>query len=210
MIDTTPSLRPQIRKALQEVARFYDQRKVGDVGALGFRRSTDLGKLLSCLDWLTEQRLLVPGRSSFLDLGCADGRVNVLLGYLVKLSVGIELDEWTLDEYQPLRRELNATLSAERLPLPPENIFLHHGDSMDPALHEIIRQETGTGFEQFDLFYTYLTMQEEFAELIAEKARSGAVFMVYGLGRILPRLKGLRLLTPQGALEGVLALYRKE
>jgi hypothetical protein len=207
---TAPPLRPQIRKALQAVARFYDQRKVGDVGALGFRRSTDLSKLLSCLDWLTEQQVLMPGRSTFLDLGCADGRVNVLLSYLAKLSVGIELDEWTLDEYEPLQRELHAGLSEDRLPLPPGNIFLYHGDSTDPALHETIRQETGTGFEQFDLFYTYLTMQEEFAEMIAERARSGAVFMVYGLERILPRFKGLRLLTPERPLQGVLALYRKE
>jgi hypothetical protein len=34
------------RKALLKVARFYDRRKVGDVGALGFRRSTDLQRLL--------------------------------------------------------------------------------------------------------------------------------------------------------------------
>ncbi|MEW6669122.1 MAG: hypothetical protein AB1512_28255 [Thermodesulfobacteriota bacterium] len=210
MTGTEPSLHPQVRKALQAVAFLYDHKKVGDVGALGFRRSTDLTKLLSCLDWLIEHHLMVPGQSTFLDLGCADGRVNALLSYLVKLSAGIEQDEWTLDEYEPLKAELDGVLSEEHLPLPPNNIFLFPGDSMDTALHEIIRQKTGTGFEQFDLFYTYLTMQEEFAGMIAEKARSGAVFMVYGLGRILPRFRGLRLLTPQGALEGVLALYRKE
>lgn len=180
------------------------------MGPLGFRRSTDLSKLLSCLAWLIEQRLLIPGRSTFLDLGCADGRVNVLLSYLVNLSVGIELDEWTLDEYTPLKGELDALLAENRLPLPPKNIFLHHGDSMDPALHEIIRQETGTGFEQFDLFYTYLTMQEEFAQRIAGNAKPGSVFMVYGLEKILPRFQGLRLLTPERALGGILALYRKD
>ena len=61
-----------------------------------------------------------------------------------------------------------------------------------------------------DLFYTYLTMQEEFAALVARKAKPGALFMVYGLDRILPRYSGLRLLTPDWALEGILALYRKE
>jgi hypothetical protein len=208
--DIVPSLSPAIWKALQEVARFYDRRRVGTVGALGFRRSTDLGKLLPCLDWLMEQRLLIPGRSTFLDLGCADGRVNVFLSYLVRLSVGIELDDWTLEEYKPLKGELDSALSEAGLPLPPKNIFLHHGDSTDPALHEAVRLRTGTGFGQFDLFYTYLTMQEEFAGMIAERARSGAAFVVYGLGRILPRFKGLRLLTPRGALEGVLAIYRKE
>jgi hypothetical protein len=192
------------------VARFYDRRQVGDVGALGFRRSTDLSKLLACLDWLAEQGLLIPGRSAFLDLGCADGRVNVLMSYLVRLSAGIELDEWTLEEYGPLRGELDALLSKEDLPLPPDNIFLRQGDSVDPALHELIRDETGTGFDGFDLFYTYLTMQEEFARMIAEKARPGALFMVYGLARILPRFEGLHLITPEGALRGVLGLYRKE
>ena len=30
------------------------------------------------------------------------------------------------------------------------------------------------GFEEFDLFYTYLTMYEEFSRLIARKAKKGA------------------------------------
>ena len=37
---------------------------------------------------------------------------------------------------------------------------------MDESLHQRIDHETGLGFEDFDLYYTYLTMQEEFAELI--------------------------------------------
>jgi SAM-dependent methyltransferase len=205
-----PSIRPEIRKTLDEVARFYDRKKVGDVGPLGFRRSTDLARLVCCLEKMMEQGLLIPGQSRFLDLGCADGRVNVLLGYLVRVSVGIELDEWTLDENEPLKKELTEILAEKNLPLPPQNIFLFHGDSMDEALHETIREKTGTGFDRFDFFYTYLTMQGEFAELIVRKARPGAVFMVYGLESILPRFRGLRLLTPQRSLEGVLALYRKE
>jgi len=204
------SIRPLIRKTLDEVARFYDRRKVGDVGSLGFRRSTDLTRLTCCLDRMMDQGLLIPGQSRFLDLGCADGRVNVLLSYLVRVSAGIELDEWTLDEHELLKGELTEILVEGSLPAPPQNIFLFHGDSMEEALHESVREKTGTGFDQFDLFYTYLTMQEEFAELIVRKAKSGAVFMVYGLESILPRLRGLRLLTPQRSLEGVLALYRKE
>lgn len=197
-------------EVIHKVARFYDERKVGDVGHLGFRRSSDLGKLARCLPLLIQEKLLVPGTSIFLDMGCADGRVNVLLSYLVKLSVGIELAEWTLDDYAPLKRELEATLAECRLPFPRDNIFLFHGDSTDEALQEAVRAKTGMEFDQFDLFYTYLTMQEEFAELIARKARPGAVFMVYGLKNILPRFRGLRLLTPERTLEGILALYRKE
>lgn len=144
-----------------------------------------------------------------MDLGCADGRVNVLLSYFTKLSIGIELNEWILEEYEPLRRGFEAVLSEQDLPLPPPNVHLFLGDSTDETLHETIRGKTGTGFGDVDLFYTYLTMQEEFAALIARKARPGALFMVYGLDRVLPRFEGLRLLTPDRSLEGILALYRK-
>lgn len=195
---------------LIRIARFYDERKVGDLGFLGFRRSSDLMRLVACLSVLIQRRLLTPGATSFLDMGCGDGRVNVLFSYLTSRSVGVELDDWTLDDYSGLRRDLDRVLLGEGLPLPPENISLFHGDTMDPALHERIRQDTGLGFEDFDLFYTYLTMHEEFAELIKEKAGKGAVFMVYGLERIFPRFEGLRLLNPKEPLEGMIALYQKE
>lgn len=190
------------------VARFYDRRKVGDAGFLGFRRSSDLTRLVACLLTMVREGLLVPACSSFLDMGCGDGRVNVLLSYLTKKSVGVEIDEWTLDEYPALRRKLDTFLAEESLPLPPGNISLFHGDTMEPALQEKISREAGVNFGAFDLFYTYLTMQEEFGDLVARKARKGALFMVYGLDRILPRFDGLRLLAPP--LEGILALYQKK
>ena len=196
-------------KTLQRVARFYDERKVGDVGPLGFRRSTDLKKLMGCLDHLLDEGIIDPAETRFLDLGCADGRVNIFLSYIVKYSVGIELDDWTLEEYAPLRSELDGILHSEgRLSLP-ENISLFNGDSMDSAVHETIARETGVRFEDFDLFYTYLIMHEEFAELIAEKARTGSVFMVYGLHKILPRYQGLLHLENLSPMEGVLGVYRK-
>lgn len=199
-----------LKNTLHHIAAFYDQRKVGDMGALGFRRSSDLKRLLPCIDWMINQGLLFPGKSRFLDLGAADGRVNVLLSYLVESSVGIELDEWTLDEYGPLKSKLESELKSAGLSLPPDNLFIIHGDSTDQTVYDHIREKTGVGFEQFDLFYTYLTMHEEFAELIARKGKTGATFMVYGLEKILPRLQGFRLLTPQDPLEGILALYQKK
>jgi hypothetical protein len=195
-------------KTLFKVAHFYDQKKVGDVGFLGFRRSTDLRKLAACLLTMVEQRLVVPQESLFLDMGCADGRVNVLLSYVVQRSVGIELDEWTLEEYAPLRSDLEAELKRIALPLPPDNIHLFHGDTMDVSLHERVYDKAGVRFEDYDLFYTYLTMQEEFAALISQRAKRGAVFMVYGLEKILPRFDGLRVLT-ETPLQGILALYQK-
>lgn len=199
-----------MEQTLGRIARFYDQRKVGDVGSLGFRRSSDLARLVPCLSAMIRAGLLVPGVSSFLDMGCADGRVNVLLSYLTSASVGVELDEWTLDEYPGLRRELDGVLRKEGHPLPPPNVFLFHGDTMDPALHESVFHKTGLGFKAFDLFYTYLTMQEEFAALVRRKARKGALFMVYGLERVIPRFAGLRLLTPEKPFQGILALYQKD
>ena len=199
-----------IEKSLLKVAHFYDGKKVGDLGPLGFRRSTDLMRLKDCIDRLLGLEVLIPGKSCFLDLGCADGRVNVLFSYMVEKSIGIEIDEWILDEYAPLKGELDTELNGEGLLLPPDNIYLFHGDSTDTTLHESIKRQTGVGFDDFDLFYTYLTMLDEFADLILRKAREGAVFMVYGLERVMPRYRGLRMLTPDGSLEGILALYKKE
>ena len=198
-----------LERTLLQVVEFYDGRKVGDVGHLGFRRSSDLSKVFSGLNTMIDQGLFAPGAPHFLDMGCADGRVNVLMSYLAKTSVGIELDDWTLDDDRPLRQELEALLGEKRLLLPQKNIFLFHGDSTDESLHDRIHRETGVRFDQFDLFYTYLTMQEEFAELIARKARPGALFMVYGLEKILPRFTGLHLLTPERPLAGIMALYQK-
>ncbi|OPX38470.1 MAG: hypothetical protein B1H11_04515 [Desulfobacteraceae bacterium 4484_190.1] len=200
----------QLQKSLVQVARFYDNRKVGDAGFLGFRRSTDLSILLSCLGPLLDEKIIVPNESLFLDLGCADGRVNVFLSYLAKFSIGIELDEWTLDEYMQLRSELDKALKEDGLLTPPENIFLFHGDSMDEDVHRAVTSKTGISFEQFDLFYTYLIMHEEFAGLIVEKAKKGAIFLIYGLQKILPRYHGLRLLEHISPMEGILAFYRKE
>jgi len=198
-----------IRDSLAAVAEFYDQRKVGDSGPLGFRRSTDLMTLLACADRLMEEKIIVPGETAFLDLGCADGRVNLFFSYLVRLSVGIELDEWTLDEYGPLRSHLEALLKRENLPPPPENIFLFHGDSTDRRLHDAVYHTTGLGVESFDLFYTYLVMHDAFAEMLAERARQGAIFMVYGLHAILPQYPGFRLLRNLSPMEGILVLYEK-
>ncbi|MFO7784066.1 MAG: hypothetical protein ACQET7_02080 [Thermodesulfobacteriota bacterium] len=195
---------------MEAVARFCDERQVGDVGALGFRRSSELGRVLPCLERLVADRILFPEKTRFLDMGCADGRVNLLLGYVTRVSVGIELDDWILDDHSGLKQGLEAELSRLGLLPLPANVRLFSGDSTDDRLHDTIEAETGTPFEAFDLFYTYLTMQEEFAALIAGKAKPGAVFAVYGLEHIQPRLPGFELLTPGRALHGILALYRKK
>jgi hypothetical protein len=62
------------------------------------------------------------------------------------------------------------------LPLP-KNIFLFQGDAMDELVYRRVTKGTGLRFEDFDLFYTYLVMHEEFAELIAEKGKKGSIFL---------------------------------
>ena len=192
-----------------KVADFFDSKKVGNVGPLGFRRSSDLKRLLSGIEKLKIDN--VPGFSglNFLDMGCGDGRVNILISYIAEKSIGIELDEWTLDDYSPLKEELERELNILKLPLPPDNIHLFEGDSLDADLHSRVFHKTGVAIEDIDLFYTYLTMHEEIAELITQRAKSGALFMVYGLEKIMPRYDGLELITPEKPLEGILAVYRK-
>ena len=68
-----------LKKTLLKVAQFYDQRKVAHKGYLGFRQSSDLARLVDGIDHLIHQSLLIHRQSLFLDMGCADGRVNVLL-----------------------------------------------------------------------------------------------------------------------------------
>ena len=197
------------KKALEAVAEFYDTRKVGDVGPLGFRRSSDLHTLLSCMYRLGHNGLLHPS-CSFLDMGCGDGRVNVLMSYFATVSVGIELDEWTLDDFAPLKGQLDAILQSRNLPLPPPNIHLFHGDACDEKLHTRIERQVGIGFGDFDFFYTYLVMHEEFSRIISRKAQPGAIFMVYGVSNVLPRYHGLELIEELSPLEGILGLYRKK
>jgi SAM-dependent methyltransferase len=199
-----------LRSTLEAVARFYDERKVGDVGPLGFRRSTDLRTLLACLPALLREGILSPGETRFLDLGCADGRVNVFLSYFAKISVGIEMDEWTLDEYGPLKDRLQQVLGKQKLPPPPDNIVVFHGDSTEDSLQKEILSRSGVAFEDFDLFYTYLVMHEEFADLIAREAKRDAVFLVYGVDKVLPRYEGLRRIDPLSPIGGILGVYIKE
>jgi len=198
----------RLKQGLAEMAAYYDKRKVGHVGPLGFRRSTDMTTLLNCVDRLMSEGLIIPGETTFLDLGCGDGRVNLFFSLFVRLSVGIEIDEWTLEEYGPARVELKKRLGRTGLLLP-DNVFLFHGDSTDALIHRNMEKQTGMGMDQFDLFYTYLIMHDEFAHMLKEKARPGAIFMVYGVHRIMSVYRGFRRLDHLSPMEGILALYQK-
>lgn len=198
------------QQALRLIADFYNGCKHGYEGHEGYRKSTDPFKLLACIEALHEEGLLRRDETLFADLGCADGRVNVLMSYFVRQSIGIEIDPDIVAEYAPRRQALGERLSAAQLPQPPDNVCLLAGSSLDAETYAKLRAAAGIGFEDIDLFYTYITLHDVFAEKIAAEAKAGALYLVYGFNKVLPQYAGLNLLQSDVAAQGIVALYRKE
>jgi SAM-dependent methyltransferase len=169
----------------------------------------DLAKFGKCVDELVALGYIEPQHTTFLDLGCADGRVNVLMSYFVKRSVGIEIDPEILAEYRQRKKDLTLELQGENLLQPPDNIRLFQGNSLETATYDLIENSIGVRFDRIDLFYTYITLHDLFAAKIAEAAKTKALYLVYGFSKILPRYQGLELLIPDVASQGIVALYGK-
>jgi hypothetical protein len=199
----------RLRKTVDFIARYYESCKVGYVGHEGYRKSTDLVKFGRCIDDLLALGYIEPQHTTFLDLGCADGRVNVLMSYFVKRSVGIEIDPEILAEFSPRKGELTHRLQSENLIQPPDNLSLFNDNSLEAATYEHIENTINVRFEEIDLFYTYITLHDLFGAKIAEEAKPKALYLVYGFSKILPRYQGLELLVPDVASQGIVALYRK-
>ena len=199
----------RLSKTIDLIARYYDGCKVGYVGHEGYRKSTDLVKFARCIDELVGLGLIDPNRTLFLDLGCADGRVNVLMSYFVKLSVGIEIDPEILAEYNQRKEEVGDKLREANLIQPVDNITLFRGNSLEAATYEQIENTINLRFEEIDIFYTYITLHDLFGAKIAAEAKPKALYLVYGFNKILPRYQGLELLIPDLASQGIVALYGK-
>lgn len=199
----------RLSKTVDFIARYYNGCKVGHVGHEGYRKSTDLVKFARCIDELVRLGLIDPKRTLFLDLGCADGRVNVLMSYFVKLSLGIEIDPEILAEYNPRKEELKHKLQRENLIQPIDNITLFPGNSLEAATYEQMESTINVRFEEIDIFYTYITLHDLFGAKIAAKAKPKALYLVYGFNKILPRYQGLELLIPDLASQGIVTLYGK-
>ena len=199
----------RLSKTVEFIARYYDGCKVGYVGHEGYRKSTDLVKFARCIDELVRLGLIDSNRTLFLDLGCADGRVNVLMSYFVKLSVGIEIDPAILAEYNQRKEELGHKLRRAKLIQPMDNIVFFQGNSLETATYKQIESKVNVTFNQIDLFYTYITLHDLFAAKIAAEAKPKALYLVYGFNKILPRYQGLELLIPDLASQGIVALYGK-
>ena len=199
----------RLRKTISLIAEYYNGYKVGYQGNKGYRKSTDLVKLGRCIDALLALGLIDPQSTAFLDLGCADGRVNVLMSYFVRLSMGIEVDAEILNEFGQRRNDLTRRLRRSNLITPPNNIFVVQGNSLESAAYQRVKKNTGVRFNDIDLFYTYITLHDLFAEKIASEAKEGALYMVYGFSKILPRYPGMKTLVPDLASQGIVALYGK-
>ena len=198
-----------LKQTVACIADYYNGCKVGYVGHEGYRKSTDLAKFGKCIDELVAFGYIEPQHTTFLDLGCADGRVNVLMSYFVKRSVGIEIDPEILAEYRQRKKELTLELQGENLLQPPDNIRLFQGNSLETATYDLIENSIGVRFERIDLFYTYITLHDLFAAKIAEEGKQKALYLVYGFNRILPRYQGLKILIPDVASQGIVSLYGK-
>jgi hypothetical protein len=198
-----------LRKTLHFIAEFYNACKVGYVGHEGYRKSTDLVKFGKCVEELKTQGHIDPEHTIFLDLGCGDGRVNVFMSYFVKNSIGIEIDSDILAEYVQRKESLLGQLRESNLLLPPDNITLLHGSSLDDATYEQISRSSGIRFSEIDMFYTYITLHDLFAEKIAKEARKGALYLVYGFSKVLPCYDGLEVVSGDLASQKIVALYSK-
>jgi SAM-dependent methyltransferase len=199
----------KLTRTLALIGSFYGARKVGYQGNEGYRKSTDLGKLVPCVEDLVAKGFLDPARTVFADLGCGDGRVNVLMSYFVRRSIGVEIDPDILSEYEPRKRALLQEIEEADLRPPPENVCLFSGSSLDDSLYERVHGETGFRFEDMDLFYTYITLHDVFAEKIRRDAREGALYLVYGFHKVLPAYPGLEVMIPDVAGQQIAALFVK-
>lgn len=199
----------RLNQTMTLIADFFDGCRYGYEGVEGYRKSTDLFKLVRGLEELEALGLLDSRHSVFADLGCADGRVNLLMSYFVRLSLGIELDPEILAEYGPRKTEVESRLRRAGLELPPANLALFQGSSLAPETYAEIHAQHGISFADIDLFYTYITLHDLFAEKIAADAKPGALYLVYGFNRILPRYDHLEVMIPDLGSQGIAALYRK-
>lgn len=194
---------------LEAVARFYDARAVGHLGPEGYRRTTPLADLLAGLPRLIELGVLESGVSTWLDSGCGDGRVSRLVSYLVRASIGIELEDWILSEQAELAAELQGVLAQGGHLALPENVSFLCGDALAGETHAEMAKETGLAVGEIDVFYTFLCLHQEIAGLMVERARDGAHLVVYGLDLIVPELPGLVRVEAEDLLARRLVVYRK-
>ncbi len=196
-------------RALSTVAEFFDGNKTGVYGNQGEFKSTDLAALGRCLSLLHRNGMLDACKTVFLDLGCGDGRVAAYMAYWVQNALGIEIDEDMIIRFQYRYQRVLELLDASDLPAPPGGIHVIQGDALSEQTYARLQEECGQGFQDVDVFYTHFTLHDLYADLIAKRAKPGAVYLVYGLNEILPEYPGLHRVFPGRAVHGILGVYQK-
>ena len=133
------------------------------------------------------------------------------MSFFVRQSIGVKIDPEILAEYDFRVHDLKKHLRKANLILPPENISLFPGSSLDNSLYRQITHRIGVTFSDVDLYYTYITLHDLFAEKIGRKAKNGAFYLVYGFSRVLPDYSelGLETVSRDVGGQGIAALYRK-
>jgi hypothetical protein len=138
------------------IAQFYEPYKVGYEGSQGYRKSSDLAKLAHCIQVLRSQHLIDGKKTIFADLGCVDGRVNILMSYFVKKSIGIEMDHDILSEFTPRKRNLCQALQRKNLNLPPDNIHLFWGNFLDRNIYNTFSWEQNITVHGITFFTNFI------------------------------------------------------
>ncbi len=199
----------KLDNTLQAISEFFNRYKVGYEGNKGYRKTTDLFKLHRAVEDLERLGLINKEQTVFWDLGCGDGRVNLFMSYLVKFSIGTEIEPTIFEECEIRKTEIEDALKKKHLLLPPPNMFLYLGDSLSKATQDAVFRHTGYLFNEIDIFYTYITLHDLFAEQIINNAKSGALYLVYGFSKILPSYDGMELVNPDVGKQNIMTLYRK-
>ncbi len=197
-------------KTIEAIISFFDANKKGHIGSSGYRKTSSLDVVFKAVKELMAQNIIRNKETIFLDLGCGDGRVCMLMSYICKWSIGIELEDFIYDEYKEARNQIENILRSQKLLPIPENIFVVNGDSLSMETYKVIKQKINVELENVDLFYTYITLHDAFANMLKERARKGSYYMVYGFSGILPQYDGFELINPDIANEKLIALYRKK
>ncbi len=196
-------------KTIEAIITFFDANQKGHIGNSGYRKTSSLSVLFRAVKKLMAQNIIQYKKTVFLDLGCGDGRVCMLMSYICKQSIGIELEDFIYDEYREVRNQVENILKLNRLLPFPDNMLVINGDSLSAETHKFIKQKVDIELKDVDIFYTYITLHDAFASMLKEKARKGSYYMVYGFSGVLPRYDSFELVDPDVANEKLIALYRK-
>ena len=164
-----------LHKTMKLTADYFDGRKVGCFGNTGYRKTTDLSKFCACIEDLAASGIIRPrerrirrpgvrrrqGESSDELFRQAVDRDRNRFGNSFRIRTEEKRTDFTSEEAKG-RSCLPKIFSSSR----------EARSTTRPLMRFGLR--TGVDFGDVDLFYTYITLHDVFAEKIAERGRPGA------------------------------------